>query len=1441
MRFCLRVLLLSVLSGTVAPLHAETHFVSGTRNGLWTYAVISRNGIEYRTDEMGPITNDHLWNELTTTDRKALLSTYGWDLGSRADHFGSDPSNLMAAWINQEQGWTAAVQALQARQANKAFPTLTPVFGPGTVLELADFSCTNPEIINSADYKEASRLAMEISTDYAAGKQIYDMLVQAKWDQVSIAIKTLSEPLIKIIIDNFITGFVTHGGMEVYNGAYAAARGLVKDYYDFISSRMTPGATPPTPIELIERLEKYIADMELTANNAVAAVAQKKSRLSDLATNLKQLDQAKSAEKKSAAMIVRDALTTRASTIPGAAAVPTFVPSDPTATPLEQYNSIHDQALAYLLANVITPAAALETEKNAAVGGLVSKYYPAIGYARDPTYPGRSYAPDASDGFSRPYFKIMDIIQDVQQWLSTDIPNAITTMDKDKTTLPGAPADVNSVFDSLLPRINGLQSLALGMVRYKDYGLTDYWGRDLLSQINFASLRDFGAVVEIAATPEKRVEDLVTELTDRRAVAEEIKGALPAGIEKRKAWINSEWLRYDSLRFNFENSLSYVIAALKQLDRLHSGPYFKKDPVPLMCYADDGVTWGPLCIYRYFVDIAGIQARIASGASRAAREAARAQAVDELLRLHAEERNIIHRLEIAQNSHMNDVMEMSNFFGAIVAEYHYVNSPGSVGPIAENTIIQEFRTVTGKTMKGQYDLWHDLVPDITYYRRDDRLDGRWVRNGSTIPKSIYADWIDWDKFMRGECAPTAVDVVSGKIYEYYELLDLYRKMDVDKSKYLAMTLTEFNAFMTDTTLKIGSTPTGSYLTAFDRCGVGVWDVEYPASQLVMKTQDRLNRLNSEYRGYGTRPPSAWDVGGLVGASGSSGMAQSPVAALAVGTDGLTSIGAPGVTVLLDGYLTTSTKTASDGSFLFEWIGSGGFTLSVSGQGYQFPVPSSPLTVAQHNATANFTATETAESGYSISGKMTDSSGAVLQGISISLTSAAGEAQTVVTGADGVYRFFHVASGSWTIRPVAGEWTSSPAIRTATIPLSAAGLDFVGTAGVTGAEGVSVTLSGTGSGGVTSTPAGITCPGVCWAAFPTGTSVTLTATSQTGSVLAAWYGRCAGNTACTVPVNGAASVIAVFNSTAPPDGVAPTITAFTLPASATSLTVPLSFTAIDNVAVTGYLATTDTETPAPADPRWQPSAPASHTFSGSGLQILFGWAKDAAGNISEAQSAMVSLTPICYGLTTDASPVWVGSVSVNTGQNCTGGYTSNTGISLTANPLAWAGYSFTGWSGSGGTFSSTTANPTTFTITGNASVTAMFTIGSSPGATAFYTLAPCRFFDTRNTTGPDWASPALAPGETRLFTVGGRCSLPSSARSLSVNQTVTGQTASGELVLYRGDLSATPTASSISFQAGKTRANNGILDLAHDGSGTFKVFNNSTGSVHFILDVNGYFQ
>jgi hypothetical protein len=48
-------------------------------------------------------------------------------------------------------------------------------------------------------------------------------------------------------------------------------------------------------------------------------------------------------------------------------------------------------------------------------------------------------------------------------------------------------------------------------------------------------------------------------------------------------------------------------------------------------------------------------------------------------------------------------------------------------------------------------------------------------------------------------------------------------------------------------------------------------------------------------------------------------------------------------------------------------------------------------------------------------------------------------------------------------------------------------------------------------------------------------------------------------------------------------------------------------------------------------------------------------------------------------------------------------------------------------------------------------------------------------------------------------------------------------------------------STINFSPGQNRANNAVLRLAVDGTGTIKVKNASAGTVDFVLDVNGYFQ
>jgi hypothetical protein len=110
-------------------------------------------------------------------------------------------------------------------------------------------------------------------------------------------------------------------------------------------------------------------------------------------------------------------------------------------------------------------------------------------------------------------------------------------------------------------------------------------------------------------------------------------------------------------------------------------------------------------------------------------------------------------------------------------------------------------------------------------------------------------------------------------------------------------------------------------------------------------------------------------------------------------------------------------------------------------------------------------------------------------------------------------------------------------------------------------------------------------------------------------------------------------------------------------------------------------------------------------------------------------------------------------------------------------------------------------------------------------------------DTRNPAGP-LGGPALQANATRLFTVTSACGIPTSAASISANVTVTGPLASGYLRIYPGNVPI-PETSSISFGAGQTRANNAMVKLATDGTGRIGVKNDSGGTVHFILDVNGY--
>ena len=123
------------------------------------------------------------------------------------------------------------------------------------------------------------------------------------------------------------------------------------------------------------------------------------------------------------------------------------------------------------------------------------------------------------------------------------------------------------------------------------------------------------------------------------------------------------------------------------------------------------------------------------------------------------------------------------------------------------------------------------------------------------------------------------------------------------------------------------------------------------------------------------------------------------------------------------------------------------------------------------------------------------------------------------------------------------------------------------------------------------------------------------------------------------------------------------------------------------------------------------------------------------------------------------------------------------------------------------------------------------------AASFYTLTPCRLFDTR-----PLSKPVVTNEMRRIQVAGGGCGIPSTARAVSANVTIVTPSSDGFVNLYPGN-SALPSTSIVNFRGGQVRANNAVLQLATDGSGTLALqsFLMAGGSVDVIIDVDGYFQ
>ena len=149
-----------------------------------------------------------------------------------------------------------------------------------------------------------------------------------------------------------------------------------------------------------------------------------------------------------------------------------------------------------------------------------------------------------------------------------------------------------------------------------------------------------------------------------------------------------------------------------------------------------------------------------------------------------------------------------------------------------------------------------------------------------------------------------------------------------------------------------------------------------------------------------------------------------------------------------------------------------------------------------------------------------------------------------------------------------------------------------------------------------------CRGVGCTNFAQVTTVTGTTYGNTGLTQATSYSY-------RVRAGDAAGNLSSYSNIASAttrDTTRPTVSAFTIPATATTLTVPItSFTATDNVGVAGYMVTESSTAPSATASGWTATAPTSYTFTTAGSKTLYAWAKDAAGNVSASRSASVTIT------------------------------------------------------------------------------------------------------------------------------------------------------------------------------------------------------------------------
>lgn len=93
-----------------------------------------------------------------------------------------------------------------------------------------------------------------------------------------------------------------------------------------------------------------------------------------------------------------------------------------------------------------------------------------------------------------------------------------------------------------------------------------------------------------------------------------------------------------------------------------------------------------------------------------------------------------------------------------------------------------------------------------------------------------------------------------------------------------------------------------------------------------------------------------------------------------------------------------------------------------------------------------------------------------------------------------------------------------------------------------------------------------------------------------------------------------------------DSALPLVVDFAAASPVNDYTIPItSFSATDNVAITGYMITQSSTPPLTDDDGWMDTAPTTYTVSEDGIYTLYPWVKDDSGNVSPVYDSPSAVT------------------------------------------------------------------------------------------------------------------------------------------------------------------------------------------------------------------------